>query len=58
LATLGDMKQIGLFLFFAQGGQGKYCFMSMLLTVSLTNIANVNDTLLTQNILTADALAG
>jgi hypothetical protein len=29
-----------------QGGLGKYCFMSLLLMVSLTNFANVNDTLL------------
>jgi hypothetical protein len=29
----------------AQGGQGKYCFVSLLLTVSLTNFANVNDPL-------------
>jgi hypothetical protein len=33
LATLGDTTQIGLFLFMSlcQGGQGKYCFMSLLL---------------------------
>ncbi len=28
-----------------QGGQGKYCFMSLSLTVSLKNIANVNNPL-------------
>ncbi len=27
----------------AQGGQGKYCFMSLLPTVSLINFANVNN---------------
>ncbi len=27
----------------AQGGQGKYCLMSLSLTVSLTNYTNVND---------------
>jgi hypothetical protein len=27
----------------AQGGQGKYCFMSLLLTVLLANFPNVND---------------
>jgi hypothetical protein len=27
----------------AQGGQGKYCFMSLSLTVLLAKIANVND---------------
>jgi hypothetical protein len=31
----------------AQGGQGKYCFVSLTLTVSLTNFANVNDPLST-----------
>jgi hypothetical protein len=30
----------------AQGGQGKYCFVSLSLTVSLTKFANVNDPLL------------
>jgi hypothetical protein len=29
----------------AKGGQGKYCFMSLSLPVSLTNSANVNDPL-------------
>jgi hypothetical protein len=31
----------------AQGGQGKYCFVSLLPTISLINFANVNDPLLT-----------
>ena len=30
-----------------QGGQGKYSHVSLLLTVSLTNVANVNDPLTT-----------
>jgi hypothetical protein len=36
LATLGDMTQIGLFLFMSlrQGGQGKYCFMSLSLATT------------------------
>ncbi len=30
----------------AQGGQGKYCFMTLSLMVLLTNLTNVNDPLL------------
>jgi hypothetical protein len=34
---------VSIFCRVAQGGQGKYCFMSLSLTVLLTKFANVND---------------
>jgi hypothetical protein len=50
LATLGDATQIGMFLFLV--AQPKYCHIAqgdchvfLSLTVSLTNVINVNDPL-------------